>query len=148
MATYIIVKNILESSVNVDQIKKIDLHSESLMGIHGIVRNLYENKFFMRAVTPETITDRKKRKMARVTIFNNGNRMGIGVEYTLQNKKIDEKTITIDPVNDTHCPYCESDDIDWGESQIYVTVADQKARCNNCDCKWYNVYTFSAVKIQ
>jgi hypothetical protein len=150
MATYIIVKNILEGSLKQGEIKKIELTKKGggmFMEMHGIIRNLYENGFFMRSVTPETIADRKKRKMARVMIFKNDKRMDMGFEYTLQNKKIDFTNVEIEPVNDGECPHCGNEDPDWGDHMVEGGSTNQEVHCNACGCHWHNVYKFSGVEI-
>ena len=151
MATYIIIKNTLENSVNFGKIKKIELTKKGggmFMEIHALVRKGYENGFFMRSVTPETIADRKKRKMAKVTIFKNGVRMNMGFDYTLQNKKIDFKAVEVEPVNDSCCPHCGSDEIDYdGDRSFGDGEANQEVNCPVCDCHWINVYKFNGVQI-
>jgi hypothetical protein len=151
MATYIIIKNILEGAVNNGKLKKIELTKKGggmFIEIHALVRKEYDAGFFMRSVTPETIADRKKRKMATVTIFKNGARMLIGFEYTLQNKKIDFTNIEVAEINDYTCPHCgESDPIDWDSVSSGSGCAEQEAVCENCGCHWHNVYTFKEVQI-
>ena len=148
MANYIIIKNTLENSFNFDKIKKIELTQIGggmFMEIHGIIRKEYENGVFDCAFP---FTDRKKRKMATVTIFKNGVRMNMGFEYTLQSKKIDFKSIEVEPVNDSTCPHCGSDEIDYdGDRSFGDGEANQEVNCPVCDCHWINVYKFNGVQI-
>ena len=161
MATYIIIKNILENSVNFSDTTKIELTKKGggmFMEIHGIIRNEYENGYFDRIYPVSEmneylngnrkLTDRKKRKMASVMIFKNGVRMNMGFEYTLQNKKIDFKAVEVEPVNDSTCPHCGNDEIefDWDQS-FYNGEASQQIYCPTCDCHWHNVYKFKEVQI-
>ena len=151
MATYIIIKNILEGAVKNGEIKKIELTKKGggmFLEIHALVRKEYENGFFMRSVTPETIADRKKRKMARVMIFKNDKRMEMGFEYTLQNKKIDFTNVEIPPINDSECPHCGNDEIEFdGDQSFYDGEASQEVYCAACNCNWHNIYKFSGVQI-
>jgi Zn finger protein HypA/HybF involved in hydrogenase expression len=151
MATYIIIKNILEGAVKNDKIKKIELTKKGsgmFMEIHALVRKEYDNGFFMRSVTPETIADRKKRKMATVTIFKNGARMLIGFEYTLQNKKIDFTNVEVAEINDYSCPHCGNGEIEFdGDRTFGSNEASQEVYCAVCDCHWHNVYKFKEVQI-
>ena len=148
MAAYIIIKNTLEHSFNVGKIKKIELTKKGggeFMEIHGIIRKEYENGFFDCAFP---FTDRKKRKMASVIIFKNGVRMNMGFDYTLQNKKIDFKAVEVEPVNDSTCPHCGSDEINYdGDRSFGDAEANQEVNCPVCDCHWINVYKFSGVQI-
>ena len=148
MATYIIIKNTLEHSINFGKIKKFELTKKGggmLIEIHALVRKEYDNGFFMRSVTPETIADRK---MATVTIFKNGARMLIGFEYTLQNKEIGNNSVFLDDVSDSCCPHCGSDEIDYdGDRSFGDGEANQEVNCPVCDCHWINVYKFKGVQI-
>ena len=115
MANYIIIKNTLEYSFNFGKIKKIELTKTGgsmFMQIHALIRNEYENGFFDCAFP---FTDRKKRKMASVMIFKKDVRMSIGFDYTLQNKKIDLKAIEVEHINDSTCPHCGNDEIDYDD---------------------------------
>ena len=161
MATYIIIKNILENSVNFSDTTKIELTKKGggmFMEIHGIIRNEYENGYFDRIYPVSEmneylngnrkLTDRKKRKMASVMIFKNGVRMNMGFEYTLQNKKIDFKAVEVEPVNDSTCPHCGNDEIEFdGDQSFYNGEASQQIYCPTCDCHWHNVYKFKEVQI-
>jgi hypothetical protein len=161
MATYIIIKNILENSVNFSDTTKIELTKKGggmFMEIHGIIRNEYENGYFDRIYPVSEmneylngnrkLTDRKKRKMASVMIFKNGVRMNMGFEYTLQNKKIDFKVVEVEPVNDSTCPHCGNDEIEFdGDQSFYNGEASQEVYCPTCDCHWHNVYKFKEVQI-
>ena len=151
MTAYIIIKNTLEHSINFGKIKKFELTKKGggmFIEIHALVRKEYDNGFFMRSVTPETIADRKKRKMATVTIFKNGARMLIGFEYTLQNKKIGVNSVFLDDVSDSCCPHCGSDEIDYdGDRSFGDGEANQEVNCPVCDCHWINVYKFNGVQI-
>ena len=161
MANYIIIKNILENSVNVGDTTKIELTKKGggmFMEIHGIIRNEYENGFFdmiypvseMNEYLNGTrkLNDRKKRKMASVIIFKNGVRMNMGFDYTLQNKKIDFKAVEVEPANDSCCPHCGSDEIDYdGDRSFGDGEANQEVNCPVCDCHWINVYKFNGVQI-
>ena len=148
MAAYIIIKNTLEHSINFGKIKKFELTKKGggmLIEIHALVRKEYDNGFFMRSVTPETIADRK---MATVTIFKNGARMLIGFEYTLQNKEIGNNSVFLDDVSDSCCPHCGSDEIDYdGDRSFGDGEANQEVNCPVCDCHWINVYKFKGVQI-
>ena len=148
MAAYIIIKNTLEHSINFGKIKKFELTKKGggmLIEIHALVRKEYDNGFFMRSVTPETIADRK---MATVTIFKNGARMLIGFEYTLQNKEIGNNSMFLDDVSDSCCPHCGSDEIDYdGDRSFGDGEANQEVNCPVCDCHWINVYKFNGVQI-
>ena len=148
MAAYIIIKNTLEHSINFGKIKKFELTKKGggmLIEIHALVRKEYDNGFFMRSVTPETIADRK---MATVTIFKNGARMLIGFEYTLQNKEIGNNSVFLDDVSDSCCPHCGSDEIDYdGDRSFGDGEANQEVNCPVCDCHWINVYKFNGVQI-
>ena len=148
MANYIIIKNTLEHSINFGKIKKFELTKKGggmLIEIHALVRKEYDNGFFMRSVTPETIADRK---MATVTIFKNGARMLIGFEYTLQNKEIGNNSMFLDDVSDSCCPHCGSDEIDYdGDRSFGDGEANQEVNCPVCDCHWINVYKFNGVQI-
>ena len=148
MANYIIIKNTLEHSINFGKIKKFELTKKGggmLIEIHALVRKEYDNGFFMRSVTPETIADRK---MATVTIFKNGARMLIGFEYTLQNKEIGNNSVFLDDVSDSCCPHCGSDEIDYdGDRSFGDGEANQEVNCPVCDCHWINVYKFKGVQI-
>ena len=151
MATYIIIKNILDGAVNNGKLKKVELTTKvagMFIEIHAQVRKEYENGFFMRDVTPETIADRKKRKMATVMIFKNGKRMEIGFEYTLQNKKIDFTNVEVAELNDCSCPHCGNDEIEFdGDRTFGSNEASQEVYCVVCECHWYNVYKFNEVQI-
>lgn len=161
MSTYIIIKNTLENSVNVGDTTKIELTNKGggmFMEIHGIIRNEYENGFFDRIYPVSEmneylngnrkLTDRKKHKMASVIIFKNGVRMNMGFDYTLQNKKIDFKAVEVEPVNDSTCPHCGSDEIDYdGDRSFGDGEANQEVNCPVCDCHWINVYKFNGVQI-
>ena len=148
MAAYIIIKNTLEHSINFGKIKKFELTKKGggmLIEIHALVRKEYDNGFFMRSVTPETIADHK---MATVTIFKNGARMLIGFEYTLQNKEIGNNSVFLDDVSDSCCPHCGSDEIDYdGDRSFGDGEANQEVNCPVCDCHWINVYKFNGVQI-
>jgi hypothetical protein len=152
MATYIIIKNILEGAVKNGKIKKIELTEKGggmFMEIHALVRKEYDNGFFMRAVTPETIADRKKRTMATVMIFKNGKRNSIGFKYTLQNKKINFTSMLVIPDDDCTCPHCTSEELDYSsdEQGFGYRESHQEVRCLDCGCRWNNVYKFKSVQI-
>ena len=151
MANYIIIKNTLEHSVNFGKIKKIELPKKGggmFMETHARVRQEYDKGFFMRSVTPETIADRKKRKMALVSVFKNGKRMELAFEYTLQNKKIDVNSVFIDPLGDNECPHCGNDEIEFdGDRSFGSNEASQEVYCPVCECHWHNVYKFKEVQI-
>lgn len=148
MANYIIIKNTLEHSFNFGKIKKIELTEIGggmFMQIHALIRKEYDNGFFDCAFP---FTDRKKRKMATVTIFKHDARMSMGFEYSLQNKKIDFKAIEVEPVNDSICPHCGNDEIDYdGDRSFDDGEAHQEVFCPVCDCHWVNVYKFNGVQI-
>ena len=38
------------------------------------------------------------------------------------------------------CPYCESKDIETGESKAYPETATQEMRCNDCNKNWVKTY--------
>ena len=152
MATYIIIKNTLENSVNFGKIKKIELTKKGggreFMETHALIRKEYDNGFFMRSVTPATIADRKKRKMALVSVFKNGKRMELAFEYTLQSKKIDVKSIFSDEINDWSCPHCGNDEIEFDDDRTFGSnEASQEVYCPVCECHWHNVYKFKEVQI-
>ena len=161
MATYIIIKNILENSVNFGDTTKIELTKKGggmFMEIHGIIRNEYENGLFDRIYPvsemneylngTRKLTDRKKRKMASVMIFKNGVRMNMGFEYTLQNKKIDFTNVEIPPINDSECPHCGNDEIEFdGYLPFSDGEVNQEVNCHVCDCHWINIYKFNGVQI-
>ena len=161
MANYIIIKNILEGAVKNGEIKKIELTKKGagrFIEIHALVRKEFDCGFFDRIYpTSEMneylngtrkLADRKKRKMARVMIFTNGKRMELGFEYTLQNKKIDFTNVEIPPINDSECPHCGNDEIEFdGDQSFYDGEASQEVYCAACDCHWHNVYKFKEVQI-
>lgn len=153
MSNYIIIKNTLENGVNFGKTKKVEISKKGggmFMEIHALVRKEYDTGFFMRELTSttmNTIGDRKKRKMASVMIFKNGKRMEMGFEYTLQNKKIDFTNIEVDAVNDTTCPHCGNDELDWDSLEAGDGSSSQEVSCEHCGCHWLNVYKFKEVQI-
>jgi predicted Zn-ribbon and HTH transcriptional regulator len=49
--------------------------------------------------------------------------------------------------DDSKCPHCGGEDIDWGEQTIDGSDANQEAHCQNCQCHWVNVYKFKESQI-
>ena len=141
MANYIIIKNVLENSVNYGKIKKIELTTTGI----AMFKEIHS---LMQLAVPDVIIDRKKHKLAIVTIFKNGARLSNVFEYTHQNKKIDFKAVEVEPVNDSTCPHCGSDEIDYdGDRSFGDGEANQEVNCPVCDCHWINVYKFNGVQI-
>ena len=149
MATYIIVKNIRENSVNFGKIKKIELTKKGggeFMEAHALVRKECDNGFF--ALSPEVVADRKKHNMATVTVFKNGKRFDLGFDYTIQIKKIGVNSVFLDDVSDSCCPHCgERDDLEWAMTEAGNGETWQHCTCDKCGCKWQNVYKFKEVQI-
>ena len=149
MATYIIIKNIRENSINFGKIKKIELTKKGggeFMEAHALVRKECDNGFF--ALSPEVVADRKKHNMATVTVFKNGKRFDLGFDYTIQIKKIGVNSVFLDDVSDSCCPHCGSDEIDYdGDRSFGDGEANQEVNCPVCDCHWINVYKFNGVQI-
>lgn len=141
MANYIIIKNVLENSENYGKIKKIELTTTGI----AMFKEIHS---LMQLAVPDAIIDRKKHKLAIVTIFKNGARLSNAFEYTLHYKKIDFKSIEVEHINDSTCPHCGNDEIDYdGDRSFDDGAAHQEVFCPVCDCHWVNVYKFSGVQI-
>ncbi len=45
------------------------------------------------------------------------------------------------------CPECGSENIDFGDVEFQADTNFQDCSCNNCGCRWNEIYKFSQKEI-